>query len=714
MRSKQRKSRAVLQWRESTQRQREKLQLVKRAASSCRRRLFAKWATAAARQKRNRRVLADAELRRNLEFVRAASELWQLGARRQRQQGQCLAAALQSALKGHMRRAVLTWKVYRLLQCRRWQALHGSLLAWQLLACRLRTARLRAEGPLRLVAISKVSAFAFDAWAWCVADGRAERLRSKYLHLALQKGSLRPAFQLWRTQLLVFKALRAFIAEALPTCLRAWRRFLHRKVEARRRVAAAAVELARRRAMQRWHARCNASMHLKKLRIQAVLATSNWCIVRALQAWRRCQRASAEERQWLAKRASFMQWKKWLKRRLALKTAFIEALRTGAVHNQKRLARQALRWWSWTTAWNSANLEASARLVQESRKFRERRQRQRRQVVGPLEEELQLLETGFRAWCSFTRNFLRVLQQTSRQVAREHGALLLLSLDHWVEATLPTRRAENLQRRRHVRFNMTSAPRVKPEEASGRRKSSPPSSERKRSSSLSVTRRLSAGPLGQWAQSATPFQVATAKGAVLDGLAPPSTLTRQESEEIQVVFAGEASGDSSDIVSPGSLTSPTRFLRNAPVPAAAVPKETKTSEEPSAAKVANGRSSGAEGTGGTSTPSAFDTPVRHPPSPKGDLLEQRRSSEPAVGGNSLQLHQPQVSTYVPLALPLPPMPTATKMVPLHLRNEEPLAALPAPPKIGEDLLEKRRASAPASTVSRAANSDILRFFKMRS
>jgi len=719
MRSKQRKSKAVLQWLQSTQSQKQHSELLQRALkrwqSRVSEKIFSKWTATVARQIRNRQVLASAEVRRNVALCGSAMDHWTLGARQQRKAGQSLGAALRSALHGHSARALLSWKVHRLLQRRRCQELQQCSLAWQGLACRLRTARLRADGPLRLAALSQVCAFAFNAWAWCLAASRAERLRVTKLQLLLAQGFLRPALQLWRTQLLASRVLRIFLDEALPTCLSAWKRWRHRKVEGRCKVSASALALARHRAVRRWHARCDADMRLKKLRIQAVLATSNWCMLRGIQAWRRGHALLAEERRWLAKRASLRQWKKWLKRRRALKTAFIGQLHAAAAHDRKRLARHVLRWWSWTTAWNAANLEASARLVEESRKHRERRQRQRRRSMGPIEEELQLLEAGLQSWSAYAQSFRQVLQQTNRQVARQHGALLLISLDHWVEATLQPRRAENLRRRRHVRFNMTNAPSPKMDE--GRRSSSLPSA-RRRSSSLTAPseqgktgRRLSAGALGQWAQSAPQWQAATAKAAVLD--LAPQELQLQESEEVQVVFPDDASVASEEL-SPGSLTFTTPLLRQAPresaPPAPAKLQEPKTVEAPQALKITNG-----PGTGGTSTPSAFETPVRQSPagSPKGETVELRRASESAAGGFTTTLHQPQAATYAPLALPLPPLPTANKAVPLHLRREEPMAALPAPPKIGADITDSRRASAPASTVGKSAHSDILRFFKMR-
>eukprot|EP00429_Kryptoperidinium_foliaceum_P047365 CAMPEP_0176118448 /NCGR_PEP_ID=MMETSP0120_2-20121206/59528_1 /TAXON_ID=160619 /ORGANISM="Kryptoperidinium foliaceum, Strain CCMP 1326" /LENGTH=118 /DNA_ID=CAMNT_0017452789 /DNA_START=6 /DNA_END=358 /DNA_ORIENTATION=+ len=114
----------------------------------------------------------------------------------------------------------------------------------------------------------------------------------------------------------------------------------------------------------------------------------------------------------------------------------------------------ALRWWSWAVNWVVANLEASERLVIELRQEKEQQERYRMQVEGLTEEELLLLDLVFSAWLVQHTDMMTRMQRTTRRSAQQSSALLLLCLDIWTESALAPRRADNLRRRRHVRFDI--------------------------------------------------------------------------------------------------------------------------------------------------------------------------------------------------------------------------------------------------------------------
>jgi hypothetical protein len=123
-----------------------------------------------------------------------------------------------------------------------------------------------------------------------------------------------------------------------------------------------------------------------------------------------------------------------------------QSLVQAACHDRRRRAGKLLRWWSWQVAWATANLEASARLLLERRHERERQSWDRRQTQGPSEEEARLLAFLFESWW--------LVRLSTRERSRLNLSVLLPVLDHWVQAALPPHRAENLQRRRHVRFSL--------------------------------------------------------------------------------------------------------------------------------------------------------------------------------------------------------------------------------------------------------------------
>jgi len=350
-----------------------------------------------------------------------------------------------------------------------------------------------------------------------------------------------------------------------------------------------------------------------------------------------------------------------------------------------------LRWWSWKAAWTSANLEASARLVEESRHHRERRRRQRRREVGPTAEEAEVLEAAFRPWRSYVQTLQRKLERATRQVSRQHGTLLLISLDHWVEAVLPARRAENLRRRRHVRFNLTT---VSPS------RSSPPLKRVAASPGRQAGRRLSAGPVGQWAQSTTKWQVAAALGG--------SFLASEDGVDDYATSA--------DCMSPGSVGSAALLppqLSDATVrTAAALPSPSSdhsaslTWLAPSAAAV----KSSVEGTGGTSTPSVLDTPLRQTPvsTPRG--TGATGAGAPPAKSNMAPDHLGETErvTYMPLGLP-----QGGKMVPLHLKQDQAAAMEPQTPQALNNSKTAVAGNAPAAQHADRRSGDILRFFKMR-
>lgn len=483
---------------------------------------------------------------------------------------------------------------------------------------------------------------------------------------------------------------------------------------------------------------------------------------------------------------------------MALQQAFSRA----AHHSCKRILRATLRWWSWKAAWTSANLEASARLVEESRRHRERRKQQRRFTLGPTAEECELLQVGLQAWRDHVAAFLRVLQRTSRQAARQHGALLLVSLDHWVEAALDAKRAENLRRRRHVRFNLT-APSAQvratsSDKGQGRRNSLPapvssrraPVSEGQRNRSLASAdvstprRRMSVGPVGQWAQSTSQWQVAAALSSVASWSqehAAEEELEKKEDilhlEDHDLSPGRRSNADSPIEESPidslrltdpakGKSEMPSSPAERKPATRGKLTADTVSVVAGAAVRLLDAGPSGSgtargspiEGTGGTSTPSAFDTPVRNTPgSPSRAATvgasKRAAGAEPSVEpqehlepvactatcshcGNRYMpdsLHcrrcgrrrglpaPPQEPlAYSPLALPMPlptaPLPKSTEQprsqsssraVPLHLRQQK------EAPGEHQPLLQasegaSRRAAAPTQ-----AQGDILRFFKMR-
>lgn len=315
--------------------------------------------------------------------------------------------------------------------------------------------------------------------------------------------------------------------------------------------------------------------------------------------------------------------------------------------------------------------------------------------MGPTAEEAEWLEAAFRPWRTYVDNLQRKLQRADRQVFRQHGTLLLISLDHWVEAVLPTRRAENLRRRRHVRFSLTA---TAPQDQQGGQ----------------TRRRRSVGAVGQWAQTTTQWQAAAA-------LAAGSFVSEDGMDDYS---------ESGGHMSPGSIGSPTLGqLLDATVPFAAArpsPDAASLTLTWPGSSSAAARSS-AEGTGGTSTPSVLDTPLRQTPAstPRGIAgAGAPVAKNPAVGatvcqscGNAfmadamfcrhcgrqrveMKMDQDPV-TYMPLGFSV-----SGKMVPLHLKQDQ-AAMEPQTPQAFD-----RRATV-AGSMPPTEPGDILRFFKMR-
>eukprot|EP00930_Biecheleria_cincta_P098663 TRINITY_DN9031_c0_g1_i1.p1 TRINITY_DN9031_c0_g1~~TRINITY_DN9031_c0_g1_i1.p1 ORF type:complete len:1710 (-),score=260.03 TRINITY_DN9031_c0_g1_i1:78-4973(-) len=715
MKAKQEKTRAVREWHRSALDRRRKSELRQRLSERLRRRLSGRvwtaWQAHVARKLRLRQLLASVLLRRVEQHQRAVLQGWLIVRRQQQHRCERLFRALHEAKASQLSSTLFRWRVHSFAVRLASETLRESLLSWQHLVTRLRHARLRAEGPLRRRAEQQAAALVLDAWLMQVAASQVERIQARRLAVLVSKAFLRPAWQLWRLQRLAELCGRAFLRSVCPACIEAWHCWCKSRTEARRQLCAAKRRLALSHALRRLHTRQRTFARFANLRSSLSASSSARCFQRAFRAWRSWHAAATQERRWLAKRSSLLQWKKALAWRSALKITVLHALARAADHDRRRLSLAVLRWWSWKAAWTSANLEASARLVEESRHHRERRRRQRRREVGPTAEELEVLEAAFRPWRTHVENLQRKLQRAGRQVSRQHGMLLLISLDHWVEAVLPTRRAENLRRRRHVRFNLTAAA---PHAQSG-----------------GQPRRRSVGAVGQWAQTHTKWQVAAA-------LAEGSSFVEMVSEDWLHDYS-----ESGDCMSPGSIGSPApgQLLdATATVPiAAAPPSSDATSLTWPALNGAAARSS-AEGTGGTSTPSVVDTPLRQTPAstPRTTIATGAPNAKSNVTlddigqaslcrscGNAFSADavfcrhcgqqrveakiQQEPVTYMPLGVS-----AGGKMIPLHLKQDQVARELQTPQAFAlqtPQAFDRRPAVCPPTE---PYSGDILRFFKMRS
>jgi len=343
---------------------------------------------------------------------------------------------------------------------------------------------------------NRVSNIALFSWVQYLARRRLKRLQEAWA-LGLRLRSLGRAVTLqWRCVAFRLHLLRKSASTAMRCCWSALQMHAEARAAWRQRIQSARWRLASQAGLRTWNSQWRGRVWRRSAMRDLGATKANRCVGATLRAWRTAHADELRLRDWLVMRAAMRQWQSYV---AAVRThilAMQDVMASAARHNRRRLCVGALHRWCWHVAWVLANVEASARLIRERREMRLRHENLRRRAVGPNDEEILLLSCIFSAWMAYHAACMKIFVRIFRERAAHNHALLLLSLDAWVDGALNAQRAENLRRRRHVRFASNSKAPALRRPASPRAAAQASNSPHKKA----PTRSISAGNLGQWAQ----------------------------------------------------------------------------------------------------------------------------------------------------------------------------------------------------------------------
>lgn len=315
--------------------------------------------------------------------------------------------------------------------------------------------RSRIFAAMRM-ATSRVSAAAFSSWLGAFAANRLQHLQNTRAHEALLRTLGRAAVYAWRLATLGLKVAARDARALQRSCMDGWFAVTVARADRRRLIMWARRRLAMKGGMRAWQQWRHGRERLRGLDDGAAALARGMRLRAAFVGWRASLASSLEDarrlRKQLALRSATRRWRHKAGAQLACRLALRDATAVADRHSKRRISASALHCWCWHVAWAVANVEAAARLVRERRCARQRLEAQRRRALGLNEEEAEFLARLINAWRAKALAQLRHWGRVLREQAALRQALLMASLDAWVGAALPAPRAENLRRRRHVRF----------------------------------------------------------------------------------------------------------------------------------------------------------------------------------------------------------------------------------------------------------------------
>lgn len=285
------------------------------------------------------------------------------------------------------------------------------------------------------------------AWQIEHQQSQSRRQLQQSFQKKTQKQLEKVAFRSWRWARL--QAKRSFIEQE---CFRVWSQYHCERALQRSQVAQGRQLLGWRWAIRRWQSRQRATLRRREQLARQQSNADYKLRRRSLRAWTLSHQGALRQRERLAVFAAFRHWRSWLRRKTSWKVTLHLAFAEARAFNGNHLKLSFFQRWSWQVTWESANREASARLAADWQRARAHKERLRRQAVGLNEEERSLLQVMFGAWQWGHVQRQQVLQRLARARGRSERSILMAILDSWVTATLPARRAEDLRRRRSVRF----------------------------------------------------------------------------------------------------------------------------------------------------------------------------------------------------------------------------------------------------------------------
>jgi len=345
----------------------------------------------------------------------------------------------------------------------------------------------------------------------------------------------RVAFSEWRLFAQEERLVRKWQGHARRAAFRVWQIWLESRLSLRQHTAWARRRLSLLGAVHHWTGWRRSNQKRSIMRLRACTFCNAACLRAALLAWTLRHTADCLQHNWLALGAALRQWRRVVRLHQRRRYAMRRAFELAATHYNVRLMVVFLRWWGQIAAYATANLEAAARLVHERRRTREFQLRLRRRTSGPTEEERILMEAIFFHWHIHHAQRMHTLQRLAQESMSRHHALLLMTVDTWVDLALPPNRSETLRRRRHVRFSLDHV-------GPSRRLGSSPARDQGRSSpqgkTSSSARSISAGGVGQWAHKTKVWE---ASSAFMDCIEPELDLRRPTAPTTPGMLARTAS-----------------------------------------------------------------------------------------------------------------------------------------------------------------------------
>jgi hypothetical protein len=422
-----------------------------------------RWHHSAGRQLCKRAKIQHSVLHRNKTTRRQSLVHWTSWSRKHKQQRAFLVTAVLLRQQDYGRHFILLWllSIKAQMQRRRIEAIVNQkhvrvCLSRGFAQLRQNVQSQRAWNVCKMRALlwgqAQMTAAAFNQWHGYTTIRRMKTaLRDQAM--AFIECSLRKiAVWTWRLNAFDARTLQRTDAMNVRECFTAWYAWARTRSATKHRIMAATIHVKTVCAIQKWA--CWKKQHARRRRLNVhALALGYASNLRMMfTSWQYAFGLDLLLRQKLALFASWRQWRHGARKlrmyRIAVEDAFMKA----AAHDRQRCKVTALIDWSRLTAWTIATRMATLQVMQERHRSKRLDDEVRRKALGPDEDEVQAMEISFGAWHAFYVTQLHVRQRIAKVQSHRSSSVLLMALDRWVDASLSPNRAENLRRRRHVRF----------------------------------------------------------------------------------------------------------------------------------------------------------------------------------------------------------------------------------------------------------------------